>query len=124
MGIVNKTKYMFFYLKGVLNFRKSNFTSAKVFFEKSTQCGKYYKNVLFYQYYGQVLLSLDIIDEAFVWLSEAYNLLEKDGWEVFDEEEYRLVDGTLKALKYIGHHHGISIEGFSHDLKISKKYSS
>ena len=109
-NIISNTKFMYFYLKGVVQFRAKNYSSAELFFEKAIQYDQSRDNELYCQYYGQTLLALNKIDEAFVYLSKSYKIYEKKGWSVSDDEEYRLAKNTLDALKYIDDNYDLKID--------------
>lgn len=112
---------MYWYLRGALKFRAKEYTSAQSCFEKAIQYNKTKENELLYQYYGQTLLALNHANESFIYLSKAYEICQKKGWKAQDDEEYRLLKGTLDALKYLAEHFDLRIHGFEHDKKIIMK---
>ena len=121
MKIINNAKYMFFYLKGVLRFRAKEYTSALQFFKRAMKYLESQENELFCQYYGQTLLCLNKIDESFAFLSMAYNIYNRNGWTVANDEEYQLVKGTLDALKYLDDNFNLKLEDFEHEKNIILK---
>lgn len=121
MKIFAAMKYLKLYSKGVVRFRSNDFESAQSFFEKAAQCKDYYKNHLFYQYYGQTLLALNFVDESFIWLSKAYEILDKEGWEASNEESYKLMNDTLRALQYLKDQYNLAIDGFENEKGITLK---
>ncbi|MFZ5392093.1 MAG: tetratricopeptide repeat protein [Patescibacteria group bacterium] len=117
--ILSYVKYVYFYLKGVTQFRSKNYNSAKALFEKAIQHYEQYQaNELFYQYYGQTLLALGNIEESFYYLSQSYSIYERSGWKVSNNEEYRLTKDTLNALNYIDYNYNLKIDNVEYDKQI------
>lgn len=113
---------MHYFLKGVIRFRKKQFSLAKLYFVKSLNI-KHLDNEIFYQYYGQTLLCLGIIDESFSLLSKAYNICDNKGWTVTNDEELILTKGTLDALQYLCDNYNLKVDNYFHDqvIRIVKK---
>lgn len=120
-NIISNTKFMYFYLKGVVQFRAKNYSSAELFFEKAIHYDQGRDNELHCQYYGQTLLASNKIDEAYVYLSKSYKIYEKKGWSVSDDEEYRLAKNTLDALKYIDDNYALKIDNVVYDKEINRQ---
>lgn len=118
--IVLNIKFMYFYLKGVMQFRAKNYDSANLFFEKAIHFNQSLKNELLYQYYGQTLMALNHIDKAFDYLSKSYNTYEEKEWKVSDDEEYQLVKNTLDALKYLNQTYNLKIEKADYEKTIRR----
>ena len=70
---------------------------------------------------GQTLLSLNNIDESFVYLSKSYDIYNKKGWKVVNDEEYGLAKNTLDALKYLDDNFKLKIDNFIYDKKIRRE---
>lgn len=113
--------FMYYYLKGVIQFRYKNYVAAELFLKKTMKYKKQKGNQILYQYYGQTLLCLGKTEESFAYLSKAYDLCDKKGWEVANEEEYLLTKGTLDALKYLDEHCNLKVDNFVYDKHISNK---
>lgn len=120
MKIINYLIFLYYYLKGVIKFRNREYTSAKFFFDKAIQYHNDDENEFLFQYYGQTLLKLGNVSEAFNFLSKSYDIYSKKGWEAINDEEYRLVKDTLSALKYINDNFNITVNNFVFDRKIVK----
>ena len=118
---ISYLKFMYFYLKGVIRFRTKDYNTALLFFEKASKNFQEETNELFYQYYGQTLLALEQIDESFYYLSKSYEIYNKKGWKVSDDEEYRLAMNTLDALKYLDDTHNIKIDNDLYNKQISRE---
>ena len=112
---------MFFYLKGVLRFRAKEYTSAQQFFKRAMKYLESQENELFCQYYGQTLLCLNNFNESFGFLSMAYNIYNRNGWKVANDEEYHLVKGTLDALKYLDDNFNLKVNDFEYEKKVIMK---
>ncbi len=121
MKIISYIMFMYFYLKGVLKFRTKDYIFAQLFFEKALKYDQSQANELFCQYYGQTLLSLNNIDESFVYLSKSYDIYNKKGWKIVNDEEYRLAKDTLDALKYLDDNFKLKIDNFIYDKKIRRE---
>ena len=111
--------FLYFYLKGVLRFRAKDFPDAYRYFTKAKKYKNVLSNELFCQYYGQTLLSLNKIEEAFDYLSMAYNIYKVKGWDVDSDEEKILIENTIKALRCLDVHYNLRIENDEH--KASEK---
>lgn len=112
MKIIRYLFLMPYYLKGVIRFRSKNYASACEYFVKAIKINCNIDNELLYQYYGQTLLCLNMVDESFIYLSKAYNIYKNKGWDVSDDEEKKLFENTIGALKYIYENHNLKIDGF------------
>ncbi len=119
--IIFYLKFIYYYLKGVIQFRAKDFSSAQFLFEKANKYYQGYKNKLFCQYYGQTLMALGQTEEAYTYLSKSYELYDEKGWIVSDDEEYRLAQNTLDALKHLEVNHGLKIENVVYNQVIRRK---
>lgn len=108
---------MRYFLKGAVRFRKKQYYLARLDFEKSLNI-KPLNNEIFYQYYGQTLLCLGLIDESFSLLSKAYYICDNKKWIVQNDEQLRLTKGTLDALQYLNDNFNLKVDNFFHDQRI------
>lgn len=120
MRIFSYFIFMYYYLKGVVNFKKKNYDIAERFFESAKDYNQYPDNELYFQYYGQTLLCLNKHEESFKYLKKAYEVYNNRGWKVSDNDEYSLVRDTLRALKYIDENYNIKDDSVSYDKQINQ----
>lgn len=109
------------YLKGVVDFSSKKYESAAQNFEKAIKISKSYSDeAMFCQFYGQTLLALRKIDEAFFYLSKAYTACEEINWKVTDRSSYHLMEDTLKALGYIEKYYKLRIDNADYEVAFQK----
>jgi tetratricopeptide (TPR) repeat protein len=122
MKFISSLLYLYLYLKGAVRFRSGDYTSAEQLFEKAKKYCPEKANGLFFQYYGQTLLSLGKIDESFKYLSEAYDINSEIAWKAASEDEYSLAKDTIDALKYLADNYSLKTTNFDPNIKIIRDY--